>query len=97
MTGACRVRVVNVVAGCVMFCLVRVRSYLVDVAWLYGFRPATLAGAGGGRCLTTRPQLRVRVVKHLKEGCGGVAGMACGWFGGWCVVGPGGRVMVEMV
>jgi hypothetical protein len=36
---------------------------------MHGVGPATGDIAGWGGCLTTHPQLRVWVVKHLKEGC----------------------------
>lgn len=89
--------VVFVVAGGVVFGRLVVRCHTFVLAWLWGFRPATLGLRVGGRCLTTHPQLRVWVVKHLKEGCGGWLAMACGcvgvvWDGegivdcGWSVV-----------
>jgi hypothetical protein len=56
------------------------------------FGPATRRLAGWGRCLTTHPQLRVWVVKHLKDGGWWVAGKASGGGDGGGVgvgVGPG--------
>ncbi len=74
-----------------------VRPCVMDVAWLCVLGQPPGSGVGWGRCLTTRPQLRVRVVKHLKEGCGGVAGMACGWFGVCCGVEPVEILIIEII
>ena len=85
VSRACRVRVVGSVSAWPS----GARSLACVLAWALGFRPATRTWVGLGRCLTTRPQLRLRVVKHLCGG-GGVAGMAGG--GVWVGWGPGSGV-----
>ena len=75
---------VRVVVGVVFWWAVA-RSHTFVLAWLLGLCQPTAKWAGWGRCLTTHPQLRVWVVKHLRMV------VVVGWLAGewWLLLGCG--------